>query len=420
MKKGYKFRVYPSEEQRKYFDVVFAANRWWWNYMLDKTEKVYKETKKHLSARNEIARDLPMLKNDENTSWIGKADSMSFIYTADALDGAFKKFFKKEGGFPNYKKRGYSDSYTIQVKPNDKVLIHKKYTDFIRVGKAGKMPIVLHRKVNGTIKAITLSKKSYDFYEVSLLVDDKCTEKECMDSTLEGTIGIDFGVKKDSNVSLSDGTKFPCIDDTKLEKRVKRLKKKLSKKKWTKTGEKKFSKKYNKEVDVKVPSKNYIKVKNKISKLEAKIANVRSANTHKITSSIVNMDNVDTIVVEDLNITGMVKNHHLAKAVTNANGGELIRQLEYKSRWNGKRFIKVDRFFASSQLCSECGYKNENTKNLSVRSWTCPQCGTVHDRDVNAANNIKNEGFRLIGETREVKDKKTKKVRVKKMAETTA
>lgn len=406
--------------------------------MLDETNRIYEEQKEkgekldRPSPRYCLARALPQLKKNEETSWIKQADSSSFIYTADALDAAFKKFFKKQGGYPKYKKFEYSDSYTIQIKkePMHKVIRFTKYGNFVKMGKIGWMPIIIHRHIKGEIKAITLSKKSHDFYEVSLLIDDPFVEKEYGENTLEGTLGIDFGVKKDSNVSLSDGTKYPCTDCSRLEKRISRLQNKLSKKQWIKNGEKKFSKKYNKEVDVKVPSQNYIKLKNKLAKLKMKVANIRSANTHNITSAIVNKEGFNTIAAEDLNIKGMTQNHHLASAVTNANGGELSRQLEYKARWHGKRFVKVDRFFASSQLCSECGYKNTNTKNLNVRKWTCPQCGTVHDRDINAAINIKNEGYKVAEEVIKLELEEAEKARIReekkaekemmKMAEATA
>lgn len=397
MKRGYKFRIYPSEENKRHFDVSFAANRWWWNYMLDKSNKVYEEQKEkgekadRPSARYKLARELPHLKKDEETSWIKEADSSSFIYTADALDSAFKKFFKKQGGYPKFKRKGYGDSFTIQVKGGINPIKHTRYGSFIKIGKCGYVPINLHRRIYGVAKAITVSRKSYDFYEVSILLDDIYQKEEMREQTVEGTVGIDFGVKKDSNVTLSDGTKYPCVDCSRIDKRVKRLKRMLSRKQWFKNGEKKFSRKYNKEVDVKVPSRNYIKLKNKIAKLEARVANIRSANTHNITSDITKSPSIDTIVIEDLNIKGMVKNHYLANSITNANGGEIRRQLEYKSEWYGKRLIKVDRFFASSQTCSACGYKNKKVKNLGVRKWMCPQCGAVHDRDVNAAINIKNE-----------------------------
>ena len=403
MKRGYKYRIYPTEEQKKYFDICFAANRWFWNYALEKINKTYEETKEHLSAQNKVNRELPRLKNEENTSWLKQADSSSLIYTGINLDSAFKKFFKKQGGFPKYKSRRYDNSYTIQVQGcTDKDINWKN--EEIRIGKAGILKARLHRRFKGKIKSITVSKKSYDFYEISILVDDTTNKKELRQFTEDGTIGIDMGIKKDSNAILSDGTVFNAVNLKKEEKRIKLLKKRLSKKSWIKTGEMKFSKKYNKEVEVKIPSKNYIKAKDKLAKLEDKVRRIRNYNTHQISSYVAKNDDINTVVIEDLNVNGMMQDHHMANATSNANMGELSRQLQYKCDWEGKRLKKVSRRFPSTQLCSCCGYKNEKLKGkkgLNIRQWTCPVCGTHHDRDVNAAINIKNEGIRLISEAQQ-------------------
>lgn len=369
------------------------------NYCLEKINNVYKNEGKHLSAKYEIARDLPIIKKNESYKWLNNAHSSSFIYTAEALDSAFEKFFKKRCGFPKFKSKSYGYSFTKQVKirESDAFIDWKNgYMNFSK--KCGKVKIILHRKFKGTIKTATISKKSYDYYEVSLLVDDVNTKEELKKPTLEGTIGIDLGVKEDSNAILSDGTKFPVINCDKYVKKIKRFKRKLSKKQWLKTGETKFSKKYNKEVEIKKPSKNYIKLKDKIAKLEDKIKMRRGYNTHQITSYVSKNDRFDTVCIEDLNVKGMTRSHHIANRVSNANMGEISRQLSYKCDWYGKNLVKVDRFFASSQICSVCGYKNEAVKDLNVRKWICPKCGTEHDRDINAAMNIKNEGFRKITE----------------------
>ena len=403
MKRAYKYRIYPSKEQKYYFAVCFAANRWFWNYALDKIEKVFVENKekeektKIPSVQYEIARELPILKKEENTSWIKQADSTSFIYTSQNLDGAFKNFFKKQGGFPKFKTRKYNNSYTIQVGKNMQNIIDWK-KEIIHIGKAGNVKCVFHRKFNGEIKAITVSKKSYDFYEISILVDDTFIKAELKEHTYEGTIGIDMGSKEGEdggNVILSDGTRFPVINYNKEDKRLKRLKRKLSKKEWIKTGEKKFSKKYNKNVEVKIPSKNYIKLKDKIAKLEDKIARRRAYNTHQISSYVAKNDNFDTVAIETLNVRGMLRNHRTARSISNGNMGELGRQLAYKCEWFGKNLVKVDRWFASTKTCSVCGNKYDVGNK---RSWTCPICGTHHDRDINAAINIKEEGNRILTE----------------------
>jgi len=403
MKRAYKYRIYPNEEQKKHISICAASNRWFWNYALEKIEKIFKENKekeqkvKIPSVQNVIARELPSLKKEEKTSWLKESDAMSLIYTSQSLDSALTKFFDKQGGFPKYKSRKYDCSYTIQVQKNRQNIIDWK-NGLVHIGKAGKVKCVLHRKFNGEMKSITVSKKSYDYYEISILVDDVFVKRNLMSHTKDGTIGIDMGSKEGDNggnAILSDGTKFQVISNKKEEKRLKKLKRRLSKKQWVKTGEKIFSKKYNKEVEIKTPSKNYIKLKDKIAKIEDRIARRRAYNTHQISSYVTKNENIDTIAIETLNIKGMMKNHRTARNISNGNMGELKRQLVYKSDWYGKNLVEVDRWFASTKICNVCGNKNDvGTK----RQWTCTICGTHHDRDVNAAINIKNEGHKKITE----------------------
>ncbi len=402
VKHGFHYRIYPTEEQKRYFAKSFAANRWWWNYQLEKVEKHYKETKEHLSCQYKIARELPSLKKEEETSWLKEVDAISYIYTSQALDAAFSKFFKKQGGFPKFKKRGYDDSYTIQVQAKSQDVVDwAKNT--VKIGKAGIVKAVLHKKFNGVIKAITITKKSYDYYEISILFDDIFLIEEKPKDCIDCAIGIDLGIKEQSNAILSDGTKYSVADkNKKLDKRIRRLQRRLAKKEWKKTDRTVFSKKWNKEIEVKEPSKNYMKLQKKIAKLKAKEANIRSYNSHSISSSIAHSE-YGIVCIEDLNVNGMMHNHHTARSTAHANMGEIKRQLKYKSQWNGQELVQVGRFYPSSQTCSCCGYKNDKVKNLSVRKWVCPNCGAEHDRDVNAAINIRNEGFRLYSEGKQKK-----------------
>ena len=403
MKRAYKYRIYPTEEQKKHFAVCFAANRWFWNYALDKIQAVFdsnknKEEKDKIpSAKFEIARELPSLKKEENTSWIKQAESTLFSFTGENLDVALKRFFKGQGGFPKFKNTKYSNSYTTDMSTRCENVIDWK-NETIKIPKIGNVKCVFHRKFNGKIKKFIISKKSYDYYEISILVDDTFVKTKLKEHTYEGTIGIDMGSKEGNNggnAILSDGTRFQVINYDKEDKKIKRLKRKLSRKEWVKTGEKKFSKKYNKEVDVKVPSKNYIKLKDEIAKIEDRIARKRVYNTHQISSYVAKNDNFDTVAIETLNVKGMLKNHKSARNISNGNMGELGRQLEYKCDWYGKNLVKVDRWFASTKTCSVCGNKHV-VKNK--RSWICPNCGTHHDRDINAAINIKEEGNRILTE----------------------
>jgi len=402
VKHGFRYRIYPTEEQKKYFAKAFAANRWWWNYQLEKVNKHYEETKEHLSCQYKIARELPSLKKDEETSWLKDVDAISYIYTSQSLDAAFAKFFKKQGGYPKFKRRGYSDSYTIQVQSKCQNVVDWS-NNTVKIGKAGVVKAVLHKKFNGVIKAITVSKKSYDYYEISILFDDKFFVEEKPKDSIDCALGVDLGIKENSNAILSDGAKYHVADkDKKLDKRIRRMQKRLAKKEWKKTGRTVFSKKWNKEVEVKEPSKNYLKLQEKIAKLKTKEANRRSYNSHIISSQIAN-SGYGIVCIEDLNVSGMVRNHHIARSISHANMGEIKRQLQYKTQWNGQELVQVDRFYPSSQVCHCCGYKNAKVKNLSVRKWVCPNCGAEHDRDVNAAINIRNEGYRIYSEGKQKK-----------------
>ena len=427
MKRGYKYRIYPTEDQKKYIDLCIKGNVWFWNYALNKIEQHYKETKKHLSAYNDVARELPALKKDDKTSWLKQIASTSFIYTCKNIDQAWSAFFKGNADKPKKHKSCYGGSFTVQVQNNEFCNLKENYI-FLQKATGYKLPFdnriktVFHRKIKGDIKSFTISKKSYDYYEVSILVNDEFVKPELEAPTFEGTIGIDLGVK--SNVILSDGTKYDTVNVDKLVKKLKRLKRQLSGKTWFETDEIVYSKKYHREVNKKVPSKNYIKLKDKIAKLEDRIARIRSYHTHQITSSIVNNDAYNTICIEDLSVKDMLKNKKKNETenkqeenneekkfelkgkkkrkfhsnTSNANMGEIARQLVYKGEWNGKNVVKVNRYFASSQTCNCCGYKNKKVKDPSVRSWVCPVCGSKHDRDINAAINIRKEGYKIITE----------------------
>lgn len=227
----------------------------------------------------------------------------------------------------------------------------------------------LHRNFSGQIKSATVSQVSSGKYYVSILAETE--HRELVHTT--GSIGIDLGIK--DLCITSEGKIYENLKIIrKYEKQLVKLQRQLAHK------EKR--------------SKNYYKTKKKIALCHEKIRNTRKDYLHKVSHEIISENQV--IVSENLQIKNMVKNHHLAKAINDVSWYELTRQLEYKAKWNGRKYIKIDTFYASSQICSVCGYKNSDTKDLSVRTWICPKCGTEHDRDINAAKNILAEGLRQI------------------------
>jgi putative transposase len=307
------------------------------------------------------------------------------IWTSTYLDTAYKNFFRAcknrkngsrdDGGEPTFKKKSYSGSYTtyqgIEVHwaknkikvPKLKTLIDAKF----------------HRKFNGTIKSATLSYNTSNQYFISILVNDGIEPLEEKEITYDGVVGIDLGIK--NSIITSDSVKYDSLrvsdrDDAKYKRLCKRLSKKQK------------------------GSKNREKARLKLAKFENKIRNRRRAFIDKVTHDTTYGDNVCAVCVENLNVKGMVQNHTLAKSIQESSFNEIKTKLQYKSAWNGVKFVEVDRFFPSSKTCSHCGYVNEDLK-LSNRTWVCPHCGTRVDRDINAAINIKNEGYRILTEAQQ-------------------
>lgn len=303
--------------------------------------------------------------------WLKEVDKFALTNSIHNMDSAYQKFFKEHTGYPKFKskknpKRSYSTNFTNN---NIEVSFNKNK---IKLPKLKWVKAKTHREFKGQIKFATISQTPSGKYFVSILVE---TEHVPMDST-GSVIGIDLGIK--DLLITSNGEKYDNIRTTKkYEKKLAKEQRKLSHK-------------------VK-GSNNWNKQRIKVARIHEKIHNTRVDNLHKISHKLVQENQL--IVSENLSVSNMVKNHNLAKAILDCGWYELTRQISYKSEWNNRQYIKIGRFTKSSQPCNVCGYINTDTKDLSVREWVCPVCGTKHDRDINAAINILNEGLRLLKET---------------------
>ena len=374
MLKAIKIRLYPTETQQITINKLLGCCRLVYNYCLDHRNKIYEETKESGSLSKSY-KYFCELKEMEEFSFL-KTDAHSKVIQQTLMnqDVAFKNFFTKKSDFPKFKSK--KDNKQSCRFPKDAISgIKGNRINIIKTlkdihFKCSRKDEIYLNKNQGIITSGTLTKTRSGKYYFSILIDKP---NEVKFKNTNNIVGIDLGIK--DLIITSNGEKFENRQFyRKQEHKLKKLNRKFAK---TQNG-----------------SNNHQKIRIKIAKLNEKIKNQRLWYIHHIVNKLLNENQV--IVMENLNVSGMMKNHKLAKAIQEVSFCELKNILQYKASWNDNQVIFIDRFYPSSKLCSDCGYKNDELQ-LSDREWVCPKCGVVHDRDINAAVNILNEGKRIIG-----------------------
>ena len=360
--KAYKFRIYPNSEQQVLFAKTFGCVRFVYNRMLADKIKYYKETGKKLN-------NTPAQYKKE-FEWLKEVDSLSLANAQMNLQAAYNNFFRTPKiGFPKFKsKKSNRKSYSTNC-VNGNISIKNGY---IKLPKIGLVKLKQHRiiPIDYILKSVTVSLNPSGKYYVSILFE---YENQVQEKKPHNFLGLDFSMHelyKDSNGNTPAYPRYY----KQAEIRLKREQRKLSL--------------------MQKGSKNRNKQRVKVAQLHEKVANQRKDFLHKQSRQIANV--YDCICVENLNMKAMSQTLNFGKAVSDNGWGMFVTFLRYKLEEQGKKLVKINKFCASSQICSCCGYKNSETKNLSLREWDCPQCGTHHDRDINAAINIRNEGMRLV------------------------
>lgn len=358
-RKGFKYRIYPNTKQKEYFAKCFGCVRFFYNKSLNDMIDFYKE--------NGSFKDINPTTYKKDYPFLQEIDSIALHMARYHRNKAFKSFFAHRTRFPKFKSKKDKQSYTtLMVNGNIKISSDNKY---LTIPKCRKIKIKLHRAFDGEISSVTITRTSDDQYYVSFITE---TNIEHLQKSKK-VIGLDLGVK--DLITDSNGEKYKNHKYlTKTQTRLAREQRKLSK--------------------MVKGSNNRNKQRIRIAKLYKKIQHQRNDYLQKLSRHIIDENQI--ICVENLKIKNMAKNHYLAESISDASWFKLITMLIYKAKWYGRTIVKVPTTYPSSQLCSKCGHKYSFTKCLGVRRWICPECGTTHDRDINAARNILSKGIEIL------------------------
>ena len=358
IRKAYKYRIYPNTEQKIFFAKCFGCVRFFYNKSLSDMNDIYESTGKFKNITPaSYKEDYPFLK---------EVDSLALSNAQLNRNTAFKSFFSHKSGFPKYKSKRNDQSYTTNNQGSVKLSDNNRY---ISIPKCPRIRIKMHRTFEGNIKSITVSRTTDNKYYMSLLVETKTKALE----ESKKMIGLDLGIKDlivDSNGNKYKNHKYLTKSQKKLAKEQRKLSKMVK------------------------GSNNRNKQRIKVARIHKHIQNQRNDYLQKLSKRIIDENQV--IALEDLKVQEMEHKNKLARNISDASWSRLVSMLTYKADWYGRKIIKVPTDYPSSQLCSICGYKNSITKSLNIRKWTCPKCGTIHDRDINAAKNILSKGIEIL------------------------
>ena len=358
IRKAYKYRIYPNASQKEYFARVFGCVRFFYNKSLSDMNELYKSKGIH--------KNITPASYKKEFEFLKEVDSLALCNAQLSRNSAFKAFFRKQNAFPKYKSKKNDQSYTTNNQGSVKFSTNDRY---ISIPKCSRIRIKKHRDFYGEIKSITVSKTTDEKYYISLLVEEETESINLMNNA----IGLDLGIKDlivDSNGNKYKNHKYL----TKSQNKLAREQRKLS--------------------HMEKGSNNRNKQRIKVARIHRHINNQRNDYLHKLSKKIIDENQI--ICIEDLKVKNMEQNHKLARSISDASWSRFVSMLIYKASWYGNVIVKVPSNYPSSQLCSCCHYQNPKTKDLKVRKWTCPECGSVHDRDCNATKNILSKGIEIL------------------------